>query len=64
MINANVITQYRNDDGQVSKYQLAEGNGVFYLWDTELREIVQELPGVRYSHLRNYFPHLFLGGEE
>lgn len=46
MINAAVVTNYRNEDGRVSKWQLAKGNGVVYLYDEETMEVVQELPGV------------------
>jgi hypothetical protein len=47
MINAAVITDYHDEDGQVSQWQIAEGNGHYYLFDMAIGELVQELPGVR-----------------
>lgn len=44
MINAAPISEFRDEDGQVSKFQIAEGNGHFYLWDMAIGEVVQELP--------------------
>jgi hypothetical protein len=51
MINAAPITNYHDDDGQVSRWQIAEGNGHFYLFDQAIGEVVQELPGVRVERL-------------
>jgi len=47
MINAAVITDYHDEDGRVSQWQIAEGNGHYYLFDMTVGEVVQELPGVR-----------------
>jgi hypothetical protein len=47
MVNAAVVTDYHGDDGQLSKWQIAWGNGHFYLFDTTIGEVVQELTGIR-----------------
>jgi hypothetical protein len=55
MLNTAVCTDYRNDDGTLCRFQLAEGNGHCYQWDTEIAEVVQELKGVKLKRLRpNY----------
>ncbi len=51
MLNTAVCTNYRNDDGTLSRFQLAEGNGCYYLWDIEIAEVVQELKGVKLDRL-------------
>lgn len=47
MINAAPISEFRDEDGRVSQWQIAEGNGHYYLFDMTIGEAVQELPGVR-----------------
>jgi hypothetical protein len=54
-INAAPVTDYREDEegrigpaGRICKWQIAWGNGVYYLWDAEIGEAIQELPGVKY----------------
>jgi hypothetical protein len=44
--NVAVISHFTDEDGRLSKFQLAEGNGHYYLWDSEIREVVQELEGL------------------
>ena len=47
MINAAVVTDFHDDDGQLSQWQIAEGHGHYYLFDMTIGEAVQKLPGVR-----------------
>lgn len=55
-INAAPITDYRygkngeivrsGGTGELAKWQIAWGNGVYYLWNEEIQEVIQELPGI------------------
>jgi hypothetical protein len=37
---------YHDEDGRVSKWQIALGNGCYYLFKMEIGEVAQELPGI------------------
>ena len=56
MINAAPISEFRDEDGEVSKFQIAEGNRHFYLWDMEIGEVVQELPLEQLPGIRVEWP--------
>jgi hypothetical protein len=46
LLNVVSITNFKDEDGRSSKHQIAEGDGCYYLFDTEIGEVIQEMPGI------------------
>jgi len=53
-INAAVCSSLFDSDGKESRYQLATGNGAYYLYDTEINEVLSEITGEQLSTLAEY----------